>query len=273
MDAIHESMTYDEFLSYQDEHPRPDKIWLERSSTLQPPTVWNGNTTWDEAIRLAHEGWPEGLARLTALTIEDRPTSGLRRPRMEYAPAGMRPSIPHYLAGDPAYMQTWTPRPSAQRPILTILNCASARCDIEADTYERRGAALVSLIDAIENEGVSTRLINRYACASETDQTTPITIEIEIKAEGQPLDADRIMFAIAHAAFLRRLVFRWKEQNRFFHHFSHVYGYPQDVPDPLPTHDMLVIPRITRNDSRPVSKIAADLMTQYHAHIFKGETP
>lgn len=224
MPDLTETYTYDDLLQYLEDHPEPGKTIDDPASMFPPDNSWSG-ASYADAIRLAHEGWPEGLSRMESLTIDNMPVKGKPRPRCEYAPYGARPSIPHYIAGDPAHMQNWTPKPSSRNPVISIILLSAVNWKVNPDHYMIYGARIASMIDAIENEGVSVNLTIRFRILSVKDKKTVITTDIEAKTAGQPLDMDRLIFMIAHPAFFRRIIFRVWERDEYKKHLGMSYGY------------------------------------------------
>lgn len=262
---IHDRMSFSEFLTYQDNHPQPDFLWRDDAGSLDACSHQvNGGITWETAVDLAKNGWPEGCEHMTQIMAESTPTTGRPRPGIEMDTVGVRFSPAHYYAGDADNMMNFVPRPSRRSPVVTLHYMCSMAKTITADTRIRRGAALMSLIDAIEDTGTSVNLSMNYKVIGEESALS--TLEITLKTAGQPLDTDRLIFALAHPAFYRRLLWRWREQNRFHNHFSGCYGSPDSsIPNDL--DGMGIAFSTTTNENRTIPEIAADLMKQYETYI------
>ena len=86
-------------------------------------------------------------------------------------------------------------------------------CDIGAVWYTsteamiRKGAAVVALIDQIERSGQRVELIATQISKTHR-QYDEQHIFITVKQPDEPLDLDRISFAVAHPSMLRRVGFR-----------------------------------------------------------------
>ena len=89
-------------------------------------------------------------------------------------------------------------------------------CDIGAVWYTsteamiRKGAAVVALIDQIERSGQRVELIATQISKTHR-QYDEQHIFITVKQPDEPLDLDRISFAVAHPSMLRRVCFRIME--------------------------------------------------------------
>mgnify|MGYP007096624943 CR=1 FL=1 len=198
----------------------------ERASQTANHKKFTGTNTFEEAIKLAEDGWPEGRAKFADMAGVASYQIGHRRPGTGYDVGGRYPNVPRFCAGDPASMVTSDPRNDTQRHIVTIYVACCASWSVSTDTILHRGAAIGGLIDAVEDEGHSVRLV---VFENNKAYQFPAWYEIEVKSAGEPLDLDLMAFAVTHPAVLRRLVFSVHEQNGHIgeggFHDTYIHGY------------------------------------------------
>lgn len=233
----------------------PAGSWVTQVTTRgsdDDPRPWNGSTTFAQAIDLARTGWTAGRADLSA-AVTALAASADARPRWTWTlePAGARPLVPAALAGAPAAMMQFR-RSLTQAPVLHIKVESFVSCGVNASAVIARGAALCALIDSIEHQGIRVELTlwgdwSGWSGKTRKDMNTRHLCTVRLKAPDEPLDMDRIAFALGHPACQRRLVFRLQETHaRLYTMFHETYGgYPGIHKDP----DAVVIPIIDMADN------------------------
>ena len=169
-----------------------------------------GDVSWTEAVQLARYGWPEGAARIEALSARMRERVGRRlaeveTPQVFHDVAGFAPDVGAFLAGEPEPMLAWTPA-IADKPTVTVLAHTGMFAYSNLASYERRGAATAALVDLLEHSGVRVELISFHAVDGIADW------RVVIKRPDMPLDLDRLAFLLAHPASHRRINFAVREQ-------------------------------------------------------------
>jgi hypothetical protein len=82
-----------------------------------------------------------------------------------------------------------------------------------------RGAAVVALIDKIQSEGQRVELI--AFCHIAGRRNDRLIMAVTVKRPEEPIDMDRVAFALAHPSMLRRAFFRVVE----FLYPHHLGGY------------------------------------------------
>jgi len=192
---------------------------------------WSGNVNVKEAVKLARLGWKDGREMMhTELELAHNATAFDRLPSFAYDVAGYIPNVPLYVAGCPAHMMSPLGNEKAQAKVVEIKINISASCGNNADTLMRRGASILSLIDKLEDAGLSCQLTAlEYTNAS--SGTGHLLIEFPIKKAGQPLDIDRCAYALVHPSMLRKLCFVKTEQTlKAKAGWQHGYGVPSDLP-------------------------------------------
>lgn len=197
---------------------------------------FNGNCTWDDAVRMARFGWPEGCENLARAVAIARPERAIVA-SLTRDVAGDYPLIPAVVAGDPMNMIARRRSQVAATPVVRIDYNASLPGRISAGCMMNRGAALLSIVDALENRGYSCEL-RLIAKTHQNNHKQTARMAVLFKRAGEPLDIDRAAFALTHPATVRRFYFAFKEQfPELEQAFSPAYGHAHGLPDPTPWDD------------------------------------
>ena len=285
METTAETYEFEDFVDYC-ESTKAGENWVQAGRVLScsDPYKWNGNVTYAETLGLARSGWADGTAQIEKIVTEEsaQSTMTISRNTWEYGPMGIRPYVPLYLAGAPDCMMNFTRRPVQTKPVVTIAYYAACACTVDGPTYLRQGIALASLIDSIESNGISVELKAIY----QTGKVIPVvgkkkpgwqsllSLTVNLKAAGQPLDTDRLTLAVAHPAFFRRMVFRWVERTENYTDYSLGYGKCPLTPV-FPAENAIIIPSLTERDNdKTLPEMIAKVQGIYQAAIANvTETP
>lgn len=193
---------------------------------------FSGTSTFEEALKLARNGWSEGREKVKALSsqILDKVTALVERPELTYDVTGSDFDMGLLMSGAPEHWYTIENRIEEGKGtrILKVVVNMSASAMIDKDMIIARGAVSAALIEALEYSGFRCEVwvvekaggygynLATYACVKQADQQ---------------LDMDRLSFACVHPASLRRIVFAVAEaDDKFMEFHDSGYGSPQDVP-------------------------------------------
>lgn len=185
-------------------------LWTEGLSRTEEREFYGVSLV--EALTLARQGWPEGLAEMQRLAIEvPHETHENPRRRWPVGVAGVRPLVPLYCSGAPAHLQTPVSVPFA-RPVTRIAFSGGYSWQTEHHEVMSLGLAILGLVDALEDAGQSVELSSYSLAVNQgADPWTLARLEVVVKQAGQPLDLDALAFACAHPSYNRRLRFGWHE--------------------------------------------------------------
>lgn len=196
---------------------------------------WTGGS-FQTAIDLALNGWPEGARKATELaqkianrTIQN-PMSPLAQ-AMEYDVYG--------AAYDPGALAHGTPemwgvfQPVGQKKGVRIVANICVSAGISASVMMRRGIAICALVLALQSAG--------YICVVDVVAQTNVydwtNVMVRVASDnGSPLDIDRVVYALAHPTMLRQLMFSagvLKTPNMW-------YAPVADKPDVVGDHTMFL---------------------------------
>lgn len=201
---------YDSIVEMMRQFETTPAVWTYVGSrTISRSSSWDDNVGYDGACRMAVEGWPDGVGRVAAL-VDSLPT-GARVVR-SYSMAGDYPDVPRAVSGDPFNM---VKRGLAHKtkPTMTIaVNCCTSG-SVHASAMMNFAAAMVAVIDRLENQGVSVELL-AMAVTSLADGRKG-SVVWTVKNAGEPADLSAIAFGIGHPAMFRRLCFAaWERMPR-----------------------------------------------------------
>ena len=194
--------------------------------------------TYGEALRLAETGWAEGLRQIEPRT---RAIEALNRHEgtldSRYAEAGDEVDVGLYLADEPEAMIEYV-LTARRHPVVRLKVSITASAVVPAEKIYHRGAAVVAAIDALEAEGVRCEVVAVNAINGDRCQ---FHVTIPVKRADEPLDRDRLAFALCHPSMLRRLCFRLHETESLADwraKGASGYGHPAD---PAPEEGAVVV--------------------------------
>ena len=176
---------------------------------------FNGNQTFEDAMRGLRSGRPETVAKSDKLLQQMQgDTIELDVPNWEHAVAGFIPCVPSYLAGSPESMRRPVQTSSDRSPIRVFASvCLSA--SFKADKIQKRGIALLALCRKLQMaRPVELWIFADLHGGDAEDGTGNCAIPV-VKIETMPLDLTTATYAMTDAGFLRQLCFAWGHQHGF----------------------------------------------------------
>ncbi|MFI7672520.1 hypothetical protein [Actinophytocola sp. NPDC049390] len=217
--------------------------------------VWAGGS-WEEALRLAVDGWSVPL-RDTEVTVGAlRERAGLGASVTTLEPAwdvtGSEVDIGAYVAGVPECMVDAVPRQTSRRGrIVAFLVPACYSNRTPHSLIRNRGIALATLCSAIIAAGHSVEIWSGFVGLIDDHRANAVA---RVVSAGEPLDLGRLIFAVAHPLMLRRLWFAvWDAQEPDLADWmcDEAYGLPSHcLPEDLPEEvtDPYVFPYLKPED-------------------------
>lgn len=175
------------------------RLWSYATSERnQPSKSWDDGVGWHGALRLARDGWPEGIKALHAMAKLIPTSYAVTR---GYDVAGDYPDVGRALGGDPRNMVR-RGKVARPRPVVTIAVNMGISASIGGQRMMTYGAALCALVDRLEQRGVRVEL--RAVCAART--SGEFAVSVVVKHAEDTLDLSAVAFCTAHPAMLRRLI-------------------------------------------------------------------
>ena len=207
------------------------------ASSVRPGRSWAGTDTFEEAVTLARTGWPEGFREIAGVAERVKATIGTDG-NLCGSPteAGDEVDVGLYLSGEPECMVEFLlePRP---KPVVKFVISTTFAAGVDTESIYNRGAAVVAAVDTLEGSGVRVEIELDETISCRT--SSRYTRRVFIKRADEALDRDLLAFAVAHASFLRRLIFRLHEtkgQEHYARLGGGTYGYPEN-PERLKDRD------------------------------------
>jgi hypothetical protein len=161
---------------------------------------WHGTPNMRAALRLAREGWPEGIAGAAALDI---PHAVARKRRNSIA--GGLVNVGRMLSGNPAHMVHRPKLPGRRVTTLFVETFMSA--GVDPDNAVARAILVASMADVMEREGYSCEIVAVLTTLDDGNRTTGHQAAITLKQAGERLNLHDIVFALGHPSFFRRMIF------------------------------------------------------------------
>jgi len=172
---------------------------------------WHGSASWDEALGLVHR-WDEGIRDVDAMRVaivkgEQRMrTRTVRRP----VPPG-RVDVAGVAAGNPsAGFIARKPVAStrhAKGKVVRVLVNISAASKVSPDAIKRRGAAVLALVDMLQNRGLRVEVLGTFTNV----KSGVLEYRWTVKAANANASLATLAFGLAHPSMLRRIVFSMME--------------------------------------------------------------
>ena len=200
---------------------------------------WTGTYNFDEAVNLAENGWPDGSEKINALTnlFLNKITTLIERPQVEYDVTGNDFDVALVNEGVPeCWLKITNEEVQAGNgtKVLRLVYNMSTSAGVTTDVMMSKGATVCALLEALEYAGfrVQLELFEATTYGSYLDNGKHhMYMHIPVKEANQPVDRDKIAFAIAHPSTLRRLVFAADESDKhFMDKAGHSYGTPCEAP-------------------------------------------
>lgn len=186
-----------------------------RSSRRPGTASFHGTKNFEEAVAIARTGWKEGAEKAVAIGASIaacvRDAINANAATVGYDVSGHYVDIGRYLSGEPECFGTVIEdSDTVKKPVIKLVVNLSASCCVSADTLIARGVAVVAAVDVLEAAG---RRVEVVAATAHHGSGKQLEIRVPIKSAGQPLDIDRLAFALAHPSFYRRLIWSVSEQH------------------------------------------------------------
>lgn len=198
-----------EFLEYINITPINSEVWDSRD--LKSETVkydWCKTRSLDEAKKLCKYGYHEDFEKLTELkiTLEKYIKMSRKNYKQHNFYVGYAPDVKAYLEGNPLSMFY---KQIPKRKHLDIYYNSAILGGVSSDKIYNRGAITLNLVEILENMGFSVGL--KFFTMSECNSQIHYA-KFNLKRDDEKLNVQKLYFPLCHPSFLRRLVFRLREE-------------------------------------------------------------
>ena len=195
---------------------------------------FNAEASYKTAIEFSEFGWPDGIKQImplrNALMTKLANLVPVAFPFMSVT--GRDFDIGAVIDGEPEQWVDYNDEISDSFKAVTIVVNGAYSCGVSTEVVLARGACVAALVDLLELTNVRCTVILDMGFADYPNKDALITARVVVKTFDQPLDLNRLAFALAHAASFRRMGFRLLENNPEYHQEvgTGCYGYPGEVP-------------------------------------------
>jgi hypothetical protein len=229
-------LTYSEYLeqALYGEPRGGSKSMGARRSRETGDSGWAGTNTWEEAAKLATEGWPEGREFIGKIVdqIDNVTAKFVTLPAPYNDVSGDYVDVGAYLEGIPENMVRWEEQESPKR-VVRILYTAGCSGSVSKEAIRWKGATTLALIDRLEAQGIRVELDVAWSDGDDIkgNEKSIWTTYVTFKSASDALHLDTLAFHLANAASMRRIQFSYRETlskeevNKFGFHSSGGYGY------------------------------------------------
>jgi hypothetical protein len=183
------------------------------------------------ALDLARNGWKAGTDKLVSgLGAANLLTHAAPVPFLSYDVAGSLPDVAEFCAGNPACMITYSDDSAKTKPIYRFVISLAFSSLVSGAAIINRGAAILSYVQKLELEGARCEV---FALFTAEKNAKRFSVGVTLKRPDEPLELDRLAFALSNPAMLRRILFACYERQLWLENdFSSSYGAPSDaMPD------------------------------------------
>lgn len=173
---------------------------------------WTKTRTFEDAIKLASDGWKEGAGLVKKIVDDKIHAIGKSYTFVpKYDTSGDSVDMSRFMAGEPENMIEWEFTETAGHKVVDIYCGVCASAAYSAESLINYGAARLSVVDYLESIGVRVNLYAYWAFGDMLDSHVKKIVIIKIKNADESLNMATTSFALAHPSFLRRILFRVAE--------------------------------------------------------------
>lgn len=198
-----------EFLNYLNSHETNKEVWKRNNLSSDNSSYSFAHTNnLKEAMEMCKYGYHENFEKLVDLKVKLEKyikLSNTKFKQFNYY-VGYTPDVKAYLEGNPLSMLN--KKNPIKKHIDIYFNSAILESVSEREIYNR-GAITLALVEILENMGFSVGL-NIFTMSSENKQIH--YAKFNLKSPSERLNIQKLYFPLCHPSFLRRLVFRLREE-------------------------------------------------------------
>lgn len=208
--------TYDSLAqAAADAEKRHNGRYSDENADEGPDGFWALGASFSDALELARKGWTDQLE--TALEVAETAIEMAEKENMVdsfsqpvWDVTGAMVDVGAYLSGTPECMVDYPLSTTSKvGRVITLVASCSFSAAVSADTIQRRGQLVVALAIALTRLGHGVELwVNNHTGHSKSGECE---FNVKVKGVDDEIDPAQIMFAYAHPAMLRRLVFGIRE--------------------------------------------------------------
>lgn len=228
-----------DYAIYDESHPEWARINEQGMASRTGSADFAGTRNWDDAVKLARDGWTGGLDKLNyKLENTDNIIKDIKNKfKTIQAVAGAFVDVPLFIQGEPECMVEF--ENTVENSFATIYVSLAVHSGVDTDEITTRGRKVMEVIDALEQNNIRTKVVLvSYITGSHGffggNTGADDCVIINAKSYRDRLDIESLNFAICHSSFFRRILFAalerapsdWREKMGYTS--SYAYGRPTD---------------------------------------------
>lgn len=177
---------------------------------------WHGTASFDEAKAIAFN-WAEGVERIERVKARLSVKSQRTRKKIVAREAGPGVlSMGKFVAGHPQpYMnlEDDTRVAKGRGKVVKVVVNITASAVVDTEVIERRGAAMLAMLAAMEQAGkrVELTIVSAVTGTGRSSRSRSEMV-VKVKSAQQKLNLNSVAFAVAHPSMLRRFMFAAQER-------------------------------------------------------------
>lgn len=219
--------------------------WVQLASSEQSDrrTEFTGTKSFEEAVELTRNGWPEMASRLQGELKAANIKAPVKQVRKQViGVAGYQPIVPLYLAGVPTNMIS-SQIVRIKQKVVTVTKLIAYSAGVSADDIIAESVKAMQIVQQLEAQSYRVNL--NIAMGARSDGRT-IIAKVKIKDAGEKLNISKLAFPMVNPSMLRRLMFRYIEiEPNVTKAFRYGYGSPVGYSDMQKEFDKdIVLPAI-----------------------------
>lgn len=186
---------------------------------------WEGVSSYDEAYDLLANGWESETKKLASLVDKITKTGTRAKTSFVNNVHGFTPNVPLAIMNVPTSMID-VQRTQIKSKVINIIYDSSASSSESSESMLKAGLNMINTIINLEMSGyrVNLKVIDCYC-----DRTSIDCCLVNVKNANQSLNLKKMMFPIAHSAWLRVIGFDWEDKSPIVDFKGYSRGHPYYV--------------------------------------------
>lgn len=172
-----------------------------------------GTENYEEAEEMMLSGCPEIAEKIkteTEIKLKEAKNAVREKARPRMGIEGYAPCVPAAIIGLPESMIK-TEKTKEKTKAVHIKYLSTGLCDVSTDSFIKAGVTLLSAIEIMEKNGISTKIDLCFKASFDRSRKELTSACVKIKDYNERYSAQKISFPIAHTSMFRRIGFRWLE--------------------------------------------------------------
>lgn len=184
---------------------KSDDCWYGSNVWREMDERFTGVDSIHEAIDMAYHGWKEGGEACEKARGYIRALNPLSPRMVKYGIAGSTPNVPRAIAGNILNMRVAENKNfQRKRKNITLVYNMCEPWYVGKDAITNKAAVTAALVDEMEGKGFSVEVI---AVAATGSHSVRAMTSVCVKESHQPVDINRLAFALGHSAMFRGMMF------------------------------------------------------------------